>query len=65
MYRRGMFHLCGLAAGALMALMSGAIAQVQQESAKDLIGGTWTLAITWAGPPRCRSLLPPISRAPR
>jgi hypothetical protein len=45
MYRRGMFHLCGLAAGALMALMSGAIAQVQQESAKDLIGGTWTLLI--------------------
>lgn len=45
MYRRNMFHLCGLAAAALMALISGTAAQAQQKSAKDLIAGTWTLLI--------------------
>jgi Lipocalin-like domain len=45
MYRRSMFHLCGLAAASLIVLMSGAAAQAQQKSAKDLIAGTWTLLI--------------------
>jgi hypothetical protein len=43
MYRRSIFNLCGLATASLMALMSGAAAQTQQKSAKDLIAGTWTL----------------------
>jgi len=43
MHRRSMFRLCGLAAAAVIALMSGAAAQVQQKSTKDLIGGTWIL----------------------
>jgi Lipocalin-like domain len=45
MCRRSMFRWCGLAAIALVALLSSATAQAQQKSAKGLIAGTWTLLV--------------------
>src|SRR5438874_8438125 len=45
MYRRSIFHICGLVAAGLLALSNSAAAQTEQKSAKDLIAGSWTLMI--------------------
>ena len=45
MYRRSIFRICGLVAAGLLALSNGAAAQTEQNSAKDLIAGSWTLMI--------------------
>jgi hypothetical protein len=43
MYRRNIFHICGIATAALFVLNSSVSSQTAEKSAKELIAGNWTL----------------------